>query len=360
MVDLVALEAAGVQDVAGRRALIEYLDSLGFTTEQMIEAEQRGRLFSLAGDAVISSGPAKHSLRDVATLLDRPLDEVVHAWAVLGLTVSDTDDKALSDADLEGLRTWSDLDVICGSDVTLGVLRVLGANMARFAEAESAAIRSAVPDVQMEYTFDELKTAEAFRSVATFVPRIGALLDAVHRQHLESARIHFEDVLQDTSATAVVGIGFIDLSGFTALTRQLNPSELSYLLNNFTATVADVVHADGGRVVKFIGDAVMWVSRTPALLATAAADLVEHHRARDAGLQVRAGLAFGPTLAVDGDYYGDTVNLAARLVSAARPGQILASGSVVDGLDGWRSSPTEPLILKGIDEPVVAHLLIRN
>ena len=89
------------------------------------------------------------------------------------------------------------------------------------------------------------------------------------------------------------------------------------MLIEFSGTVSDVVHADGGRVVKFIGDEVMWVGSTPAQLVQVAVDLVEHPRAREAGLQVRAGLGYGSVLAIGGDYFGNTVNLAARLVAAA-------------------------------------------
>lgn len=360
MIDLDTLEAAGIQDARKRRPLIEYLDSLGFTPEEMIEAELQGRLFALAGDAVISSGRSVHSLRTAAETLGLPLEDVAHAWAALGLTVIDHDHQALTEADVESLATWAGLSSLVGPDVALGVLRVLGTSMARLAEAESSAIRMSIPTVQMNYTSDELTTAQAFASIATFVPRIGALIDAVHRQHLQSARIYFEGVLEDTSANATCGVGFVDLSGFTALTRSLSPGELSYLLSAFSSNVSDVVHADGGRVVKFIGDAVMWVSSTPLQLATAAADLVNHQRARDAGLQVRAGLAFGPTLAMDGDYFGNTVNLAARLVGAAEPGQILATEAVRAAVPGWQATPTPPLALRGIDEPVHAFELRRQ
>ena len=65
-------------------------------------------------------------------------------------------------------------------------------------------------------------------------PASAALIDAVHRHHLISARTHFEGVLRDTSANVVCGIGFADLSGFTALTQLLTPAELSGLLNEFS------------------------------------------------------------------------------------------------------------------------------
>ena len=114
------------------------------------------------------------------------------------------------------------------------------------------------------------------------------------------------------------------------------------------------MHGDGGRLVKFLGDAVMWVSRTQRL-AKAALDLVDHPRAREAGLQVRAGLGYGPILAINGDYFGNAVNLAARLVAAAAPGQILVDGALHEQLPGWPAIAQEPLQLKGFDDPVVAY-----
>jgi class 3 adenylate cyclase len=108
-------------------------------------------------------------------------------------------------------------------------------------------------------------------------------------------------------------------------------------------------------VVKFIGDEVMWVSTTPDLLVKAAVDLVDHPSAREAGLQVRAGLGYGEVLAINGDYFGNMVNLAARLVAAAKPGQVLATAAVRDELPEWPAVVQEPLTLKGFDDPVTAY-----
>jgi class 3 adenylate cyclase len=183
------------------------------------------------------------------------------------------------------------------------------------------------------------------------------MIDAVHRHHLTSTRTFIEAVASGPSANLVCGVGLVDLSGFTALTQMLTPAELSTLLNGFSATVSDVVHTDGGRVVKFIGDAVMWVSPTAEQLAQAALDLVEHPLARDVGLQVRAGLGYGDILAINGDYFGNAVNLAARLVGAAAPGHILAAAGVHDQLPDWPMIVLDPLMLKGFDEPVTAYAL---
>ncbi|MEB3982399.1 adenylate/guanylate cyclase domain-containing protein [Mycobacterium sp. 663a-19] len=352
--DFDALEAAGIANPRERADLIKYLNELGFTVEEMVEAEQRGRLFGLAGDVLQWSGRPVYTMATAAERLGVSPDEVAHAWGLLGLTVAGPDVPALSQADVDALATWAALKTVVGEDGANGILRVLGATMARLAEAESTVIRVGMPDIQMTHTHDELATAQAYRAVAEFVPRIGELIDVVHRHHLTGARTHFEGVLRDSSASVVCGIGFADLSGFTVLTQALTPAQLSLLLNEFAGTVTDVVHADGGRVVKFIGDEVMWVSASPGQLARAAADLVEHPRARQEGVQVRAGLAYGSVLAINGDYFGSPVNLAARLVAAAAPGQILADSALHDELPDWPAVPHGPLTLKGFDAPVTA------
>jgi class 3 adenylate cyclase len=355
VVDLDALEAAGIANARKRAGLIEYLDSLGFTAEDMVDAERRGRLFGLAGDVLQWSGRPTYSLCTAAEALGVPVEDVTQAWTMLGLAVADPEQPALSDADVEGLTAWVLAKSAWGEAAALSWLRVLGATMARLAEAGSTMVRLGQPDIQMTHTQDELTTARAYRAVAEFIPRLGVLMDAVYRHHTISARTYFEGVVRDSTANVTCGVGFADLSGFTTLTQRLTPAELSVLLDEFNSTVSDVVHSDGGRVVKFIGDEVMWVTSTPERLVKVAVDLVEHPRARETGLQVRAGLAFGQVLAIGGDYFGNAVNLAARLVGAAAPGQILAAANVRDELPDWPAEPQDPLILKGFELPVTAY-----
>jgi class 3 adenylate cyclase len=358
--DFEALEAAGIADARERAGLIEYLADLGFTVDEMVEAERHGRLFGLAGDVLLWSGPPIYTLRTAADAIGMALEEVEHGWAMLGLTVADPDTPALSQADVDSLATWDAMRMQMGTDAADGYMRVLGSTLARLAEAISSMIRTAQPKMWLGHTGDELATAETYRVAAEFVPRLGAMIDAVHRQHLVSTRTFIEGVVSGPSASVVCGVGFADLSGFTALTQKLTPAELSAMLTEFGAIASDLVHADGGRVVKFLGDAVMWVSSDPEGLAKAALDLVDNPRAREAGLQVRAGLGYGEILAISGDYFGNAVNLAARLVEAASPGQILAAAEVHDKLPDWPATVQDPLILKGFDEPVTAYDLHRD
>jgi adenylate cyclase len=355
VLDFDALEAAGITNARDRAGLIEYLDGLGFTAEDMVEAERRGRLFGLAGDALQQSGRPVHTLKTAAEALGVSVDELAHAWEALGLRITDPETPVLSQADVDGLSAWVTLRKVAGEDSALNFLRVVGASMARLAEASGTMVRIAQPNLMVTHSQDELTTALAYREVAELVPGLSALMDSVFRHQIISARTYFEGVISDASASVTCGVGFADLSGFTELTQRLTSAELSDLLIEFGGAVSDVVHASGGRVVKFIGDEVMWVAATPDLLAKVAIDLVEYPRAREAGLQVRAGLGYGSVLALSGDYFGTPVNLAARLVAAAAPGEILASTDVRDELADWPAIPLEPLTLKGFEEPVMAY-----
>jgi adenylate cyclase len=355
VVDFDALEAAGIVNARERAALIEYLASLDFTAEEMVEAELKGRLFGLAGDVLQWTGRPVHSLHAAAAELGVPAEELAHVWALLGLTLTNSDQPAFSAADVAGLEAWVELKATVGEQAALGLLRVLGAAMARLAEAGATVLRVGQPDIQMSHSQDELTTARAYRAVGEFIPRLAKLIDAVFRHHTISARTYFEGVIRDTSASVLCGIGFADLTGFTALTQRLTQDELARLIAEFNTAVSDVVHADGGRLVKFIGDEVMWVSATPEQLVNVAIDLVDHPRAREGALQVRAGLGYGRVLAIGGDYFGNTVNLAARLVAAAAPGQILASSDVRTELSDWPAAQQDSLLLKGFESPVTAY-----
>ena len=138
MVDFDALQAAGIADARDRAALIEYLAGLGFSAEEMVDAERRGRLFGLAGDAIQLTGPPVHSLTTAAQALGLAVPDVARAWAALGLTVAGPEEIALSQADVDGLATWADMRAVLGDEAATALLRVLGSGMARLSEAACA------------------------------------------------------------------------------------------------------------------------------------------------------------------------------------------------------------------------------
>ncbi len=363
--DLQALAAAGLYDAAAagapeRLELLEFLTEEGCSFKEMQVAHGRGRLFALAGDRRIRPLVGLLTLREAALRLNADPLVVQRSWRTFGLPDNGLDAPVLTDADVEALQTYLDVRAFLGEETALGVARVVGAALARITEAESSAMRTGMQVIDIGISGDEVVTARAYNAVTQLVPRIGRMLDTMHRQHLEATRVHFEDIDREVEDRAAFrcGVGFADLSGFTRLSQQLTLSELSQVLTVFEETATDTVQAGGGRIVKFLGDAVMWVSAEPDDLVRIASDLVAHPRASDAGIEVRAGVAYGRVLAQDGDYFGPPVNLAARLVAVAEPGQVVAADELVQVLgDGWLAVPGLPETLRGFDEPVTPYVL---
>ena len=339
-----------------RLALLRYLQSQGCDLEEMVEAEARDRLFGLAGDRIFRPSRPRYDCEQAAALLGTDAATVSRAWRAFGLPAPV--EPVLGEQDIAALRTWMLVRDLLGADTATALARVLGSGAARLAEATSSVMRGD-PNNTMDraVTGSEAQTARAYAEATSLVPAIGNVLDAVHRHHLEAARRHFE-LVAPTYDSLRIGVGFADLSGFTSMSQTKPMRELSMLLSEFEATSTDTVQDAGGRVVKFLGDAVMFVAPTPSMTAEIACALVHHPKAAHAGLGVRAGIAYGDVLAQDGDYFGPPVNLAARLVAAAEPGQVLASPETVELLDnGHIVVAQEPRQLRGIDAPVTPYLV---
>jgi adenylate cyclase len=129
-------------------------------------------------------------------------------------------------------------------------------------------------------------------------------------------------------------VGFVDLVGYTALSQELEEEELAGLVSRFEEIAHDTVAEHGARVVKMIGDEVMFVTEEPAAAARIALRLSERSAVDEVLPEARAGLACGPVVAHEGDYYGPVVNLASRMVELARPGSVLTSDDFHDALAG--------------------------
>ncbi|MCA1720225.1 MAG: adenylate/guanylate cyclase domain-containing protein, partial [Actinobacteria bacterium] len=339
---------------ADRLALLEFLTEQGCDLAEMLEADAIDRLFAVAGDRMIRPPRPRYDANGAADLLGVDPAAVSRAWRSFGLPAPT--EPVLGEQDVEAVRTWLLVRDLLGEEAATGLGRVLGAGTSRLAEAEAAALRLLGGAVDRAES-GEAAAARTYADVTTLVPRIGNVLDAVHRHHIEAARRHFE-LVAPTRDTVRCGIGFADLTGFTALSQAKPLPELAMLLAAFEDASSTTVHDGGGRVVKFLGDAVMWVSPTATGLARVAHRLVTHPRAQEAALQVRAGIAYGDVLAQDGDYFGPPVNLAARLVATAAPGQVLASPATVPLLGpDVCATELEPRELRGLDAPVTPFLL---
>ena len=152
-------------------------------------------------------------------------------------------------------------------------------------------------------------------------------------------------------------IAFLDLTGYTRLTEERGDRAAAELAGHLTEIVYDLAHGHGGRPVKLLGDGVMFHFPDPPDGVRCGLELVD--RIPAAGLPTaRVGLHSGPVVFQDGDYFGRTVNVAARIGDYARPGEVLVSEDVAaaDGSGTVRYDEVGPVSLKGLAAPITLYL----
>jgi adenylate cyclase len=183
-------------------------------------------------------------------------------------------------------------------------------------------------------------------------------LEVLLRHHLELARrmtptVGYRGGIA-TYETRRIAVGFADLTGSTALAARVDFTDLAAALEAFEQLATDVVHRYGGRVVKLIGDEVMFSAGDANAACAIANDLVDEASTRPELPPLRVGIAVGDVLNRAGDCFGPVVNLAARLVDRAEPDTVLLPAAAAAELDPARfeSSGGTTMELRGFDDPV--------
>ena len=272
-------------------------------------------------------------------------------WRALGFADVDDDRLAFTDRDVEALRTVRSLveSGIIDDDAQLSVTRAMGQSLSRLADWQVATITEALGRP------DTLTTEDATAVARELVPVMEGLIGYVWRRHLAAlaGRVFAGDrdeALLAGASTGSMVVGFADLVAFTSLTRHVGEQELADLVDRFEGLVADVVARCGGRVVKMVGDEVMFTADDAATGAEIAMTLAEGVAADDDLPELRVGAAYGPLLSRLGDVYGEPVNIASRLTSTARPGSVLVDKELAAALEGderWRLRRVPPRPVRG-------------
>ncbi len=332
------------------------LEDLGCTAEEIDRAVEDDVVDLLMVDRLLV--PTSHRLTqaEVSELTDLPADEARRFWRALGFLDVDDDDPAFTDMDLEAAHTFRRLVALGLSDTETAVqmARVIGSSMARIAEAEAGPRTN---PTLFTSSGDSVIDADRFGARASeSIPAMARMLEYVWRRHLQAAtrRAMLARARGQTEGTRpVMAVGFADMVGFTVLSQHLGDDELAAIVARFEELAHDTVVALGGRVVKMIGDEVMFVVQSPVNAARIGLSLAEAYAGDELISDVRVALAIGPTLLQEGDYYGPVVNLASRLVAVAHPGTVLVSDEfrnelVNEGVHEFETHPLSPRTLKDI------------
>lgn len=304
---------------------------------------------------------------DVAARAGVPEDQAKRLWRALGFP-EQGDLPAYNDGDVEALSSLSAIVATGIVDLDLGVnlTRAVGQHMGRLAEWQVTALAQRIEQLQAEYPDESRSDKDAMGStildmVEAYQPQLEELMIYVWRRHLAASVARFAAVGdgEDAGHTAEVTVGFADIVSFTALSNDLSQQRIGDLVELFEARCADVVATNRGRLIKSMGDSVLFINADPV----AAYDTTEgiiNVVGRDSRMpDVRVGLASGTVVLRLGDVFGPAVNMAARLTAVARRNRVIIDQDTADRLPSsafeTRRLPARPVRGFGLVEPVAVR-----
>ncbi|MCY4725370.1 adenylate/guanylate cyclase domain-containing protein [Nocardioides sp. STR2] len=311
--------------------------------------------------AILRSEPAYNAL-EVAAETGVTIEQTRRLWRALGFPEF-SGEKAYTAADIEAVSTLMGF-VDSGAvdfDMAVNLTRGVGQTMARLADWEVSTLVSRVEEMEAGEEATGSRIGSALRLIDEVNPPFERLLVYAWRRHLAAAvgRIEAMGAKDEDLHTIDVSVGFADLVSFTALSNTLDRDEIGDLVEVFESRCQDVVARYGGRIIKSLGDSVLFVTNT-AEEAVGVAEGIINVIGRDPKMpDVRLGLASGPVIQRLGDIFGPPVNMAARLTQVARRNRLIVDQNTADLLpdEEWedRRLPARPVRGFGLVEPVAVR-----
>jgi len=305
--------------------------------------------------AVLGETPVFNAY-DVAAQTGVGLDEAQRLWRALGFPAHGME-IAFTTADAEALST---IDDIVGSglidfDTAVNLTRGVGQTMARLADWEVSTMSQVVDEQDATTAGDLLRVLEQMGKP------FERLLIYAWRRHLAAAvtRVQALRTNEEGLNTVQLTVGFADIVSFTALSNRLSEERIGDLVELFESRCSDVVASQHGRVIKSIGDSVLFVNDDPVRAYDTAEGII-NVIGRDSRMpDVRLGLASGSVVMRLGDVFGPPVNLAARLTAVARRNRIIidsvTAALLPEGEFETRALPGRPVRGFGVVEPVAVR-----
>ena len=286
-------------------------------------------------EELILGAPRRYTRRQVTEAAGIDLDTGTRLWRALGFPETADDEVLFTERDLEAVRLMTRLTEagVLEPDVREAVARAMAQALSRLADWQVGMLIRVLEEQRGEVT-----PAGSRETAAAVLPGLEELQTYVWRRHLAAAVrrmvVTTAGGAGEEPGTWPLVVGFADMVGFTRTTRRRSTAELSEMIERFGSTTTEVIADGHGRVVKTVGDEVLFVADAVADGAAIALALQDRVRAEPALPELRIGLAAGPVLVRYGDVYGEVVNIAARLTAHARPRSVLVDRAVADALAG--------------------------
>ena len=273
-------------------------------------------------------------------------DQIIAIRRAVGLPPVAPDERRFNDDDVRLATTVAAASEFFGSEASMQLLRVIGGAMARIADAAASTfLTTAIADGTVQ------DNVAANQTAAGMMPGLLDVMDTLLRRHVVNAT-RISSRVQGGFEALTLGVGFVDLVGSTQLVSHAPLGDVGAAVAAFEHVTADLVTDRGGRVVKFIGDEVMFVTPTARTACEVALAILDALASGPSLPPARAGVAYGEVLVRDADVFGPIVNLAARATKVARAGSVVVSDELRLALEGDPGLCFEPLpvqALKGLD-----------
>jgi adenylate cyclase len=342
------------------RDMLRYILASGVTVDALRDAVLGGDPRQALVEHRILGAVNRYSVEEAAARTGLHHSRVVEVLRACGLPVPEPGQRGIPATDLAAIELFGRVDSFFGAETVLRFSRVMSQSVSRVAEAAISMFGMNVEDPLLARGGSQTELTKAADVALTAIPVIPELFRVLFAHHALDASRRLGGARTDptTHDTVTVAVGFADLVRSTEWTAALTPRELAEALGEFER-LGDAARVGTARIVKTIGDELMFTAVDPVDacrtgLAIAGA-LAEEQRLPD----LRVGIAYGPVVALDGDFYGSVVNLASRLVEQATPGRVVVDPATVAAV-----TPTlqfEPLPARevaGFDQPVTPSLIV--
>jgi adenylate cyclase len=346
-------------DAPTRLELLEYLATeLGASDAELVTFKDS--LPELAGLLTIR-GPASLTLEEVAEQAGVGIQTIRNLALAAGIPDPEPEVPMFNEGFVAFASAMTEVGAIFGDEACIQISRVLGSAMARIADAVLSSFLVNVAPAARDRDPAGLGLARANVAAASLLDVVAPALDGLLRQQLLIAQRSASDEARVDGAgfeTRQLIVGFVDLVGSTEMGEKLDMVEFSAMLADFERICLETITEGGGRLVKLIGDEIMYTAPDAFAASSIALDLADAFQDHDTIPQIRAGLAGGPVMLRDGDIFGPTVNLASRVVNTAKPGEVLTTTDVAEGAE-LPEVPLGSFELSGIPGQTTLHRLIR-
>jgi adenylate cyclase len=313
-------------------------------------------------EALLLGGELRYTRLDAVRMTGVSMEFAERLWRAFGYPQPADDAVAFTEGDITALIRLRQLmnEGLFDEDALIRMVRAVGQTMARLAEWQVDIMLGEIADVAEPPPPDVVKTI--LETVETHIEELERLIVHAWRRQLAASGARAMTVAAAEDETVPVRmhlvVGFADMVSFTQASRAMDEGDLARMVESFEETAADLIASRGGRLVKTLGDEVLFSTEGPQAGCEIALGIGEAVAAHASIPDVRVGVAYGPVLPLMGDVFGTTVNLAARLTSIARPGSVLIDAGLAAELEDMAGYQVQRLVRRparglGLIQPYV-------